>query len=106
MNRLRVLREDRGISQAQLAKDWNTSPSAISSWENGTNQMDYSMLIKASSYYNISIDYILGNENIGEANSAEEKQLISQYRSLSKKLKKLLVNLSNEIYKMYTNGEY
>jgi len=106
MNRLRVLREDRGISQAQLAKDWNTSPSAISAWENETNQMDYAMLIKASSYYNISIDYILENENMGDANSAEEKLLISSYRSLSKKLKKLLMNLSNEIYKMHTDGEY
>lgn len=106
MNRLRVLREDRGISQAQLAKDWNTSPSAISSWENGTNQMDYAMLIKASSYYNISIDYILENETTSEINSDGEKQLISQYRSLNKKLKRLLLNLSNEIYKMDSNGDY
>lgn len=106
MNRLRVLREDRGISQAQLAKDWNTSPSAISAWENETNQMDYAMLIKASHYYSISIDYILENETMGETNSEEEKQLISQYRSLSKKLKKLLLNLSNEIYKMDSGGDY
>lgn len=106
MNRLRILREDRGISQTQLAKDWNTSQSAISSWENETNQMDYAMLIKASSYYNISIDYILENENINELNSEDEKQLISKYRSLSKKLKKLVINLTNEIYKMEHDGDY
>ena len=106
MNRLRVLREDCGISQAQLAKDWNTSPSAISAWENETNQMDYETLRRASKYYNTSIDYILENETISELKTEEERQLISQYRSLNKKLKRLIINLSNEIYKMDNDGEY
>ena len=106
MNRLRVLREGRGISQAQLGKDWNTSPSAISAWENETNQMDYAMLTKAAKYYHTSIDYILENEKIDREATKEEKQLISQYRSLNKKLKNLLVHIANEIYKMDTDGDY
>jgi len=106
MNRLRVLREDHGISQAQLAKDWNTSPSAISAWENETNQMDYAMLIKASHYYSISIDYILENESMKELSSEDERQLLSKYRSLNKKLKNLVVSLANEIYKLQHDGDY
>lgn len=106
MNRLSALREDKDMSQADLARVWGVSASAISQWENGTREMDYNTLILASNFFKKSINYILCNEDFAETYTKEEKQLVSQYRSLSKKLKKLLVNLSNEIYKMDSDGDY
>lgn len=96
MNRLRYLRESKEISQAELAKIWNTSASAISAWENEANQMDYKTLKRAADFYETSIDYILCRDALVGANEQEEK-LLSAYRNMNNKKQKLLMNLTLEL---------
>ncbi len=57
--KIRELREARGISQAQLAKDLSVAQNTISQWENGARSLDQTTLIKLSKYFDVSIDYLL-----------------------------------------------
>lgn len=62
--RLRDLREDKEMTQKQLAKYLGMSQTGYSKYETGENDIPTDILIKLSRLYNTSIDYLLGQTNI------------------------------------------
>lgn len=58
--RLRDLREDHDLTQAQIASYLNIKQNTYSQYENGVRQIPNELLIKLAAYYNTSVDYILG----------------------------------------------
>ena len=61
--RIRGLREDKDLTQTDMAKILNTSQRTISNWESGRNQPPYETLILYAMYFNVSTDYILCIKN-------------------------------------------
>ena len=61
--RLRKLREDKDLSQKKLAKLLNMSQTGYSKYETGENDIPTSILLKLSTIYDTSIDYLLGITN-------------------------------------------
>ncbi len=57
--RIRGLREDKDLTQTDMAKILNTSQRTVSNWESGRNQPPYETLILYAMYFNVSTDYIL-----------------------------------------------
>ncbi|WP_178019621.1 helix-turn-helix domain-containing protein [uncultured Paenibacillus sp.] len=64
--RIRDLREDRDLTQQQLAEHLNISQATYSRYESGNLDVPSSVLIKLSDFYSVSIDYILGQTNISK----------------------------------------
>lgn len=58
--RIRDLREDRDLSQKEIAKILNMSQTGYSKYEVGTNDVPTKILIQLAKFYNTSVDYILG----------------------------------------------
>ena len=58
---LQTLRKNRGVTQEQLATYLGVSPQAVSKWENGSYP-DGDLLPKIAAYFEVSIDYLYGNE--------------------------------------------
>lgn len=58
--RIRDLREDRDLSQKEIAKILNMSQTGYSKYEVGTNDVPTKVLIQLAKFYNTSVDYILG----------------------------------------------
>ena len=58
--RIRDLREDRDITQKEIAKKLNCSQQVYSNYELGQRDVPTDILIKLSNFYNVSADYILG----------------------------------------------
>ena len=58
--RIRDLREDRDLTQKEMAKVLNCSQQAYSNYELGQRDIHTDILIKLSSFYKVSIDYLLG----------------------------------------------
>ena len=61
--RLRELRQEKGLSMKQLAKELNTTDAAVSNWENEINEPKIFYLKAIAQYFNVSADYLLGLEN-------------------------------------------
>ncbi|MBW2672110.1 MAG: helix-turn-helix domain-containing protein [Deltaproteobacteria bacterium] len=59
-NRLRQLRKEKGLTQAELAKLLSIGESTISFYESGKRQPDYETLIRIADLFNVSVDYLLG----------------------------------------------
>ncbi|MBQ7637605.1 MAG: helix-turn-helix domain-containing protein [Clostridia bacterium] len=57
--RLKKLRKNAGMTQNELADILAKSGSAVRMWELGTNEPDISTLVKLSSIFDCSLDYLL-----------------------------------------------
>ena len=60
--RLKELRFSRDLSQAELAKLLEVSPSLISGYEIGTKTPSFNMLEKLADFFNVDIDYLRGKQ--------------------------------------------
>ena len=58
--RLKELREDRDLTQSQIAKYLNMSQTGYSKYETGENDVPTKILIELAKFYNVSVDYLLG----------------------------------------------
>jgi len=79
--RLKELRQEMGLTQAELAKEAGLRQSHISSWESGLRMPLPDGLLKLSNYFNCSIDYLLGRD-VDETQSREERILVSKFEKL------------------------
>ena len=61
--RIRDLREDRDLKQRQIADYLNCSQQVYSNYELGQRDIPTDVLIRLANYYNVSIDYLLGQTN-------------------------------------------
>ncbi len=62
--RIRSLREDKDLTQVQLAKILNCSQRIYSNYERGDVDIPTQILLKLADFYNTSTDYILGRTDI------------------------------------------
>ena len=62
--RLRDIREDRDITQKELANYLNIKQNTYSQYETGQRQIPIDTLISLAKYFNTSVDYILGITNV------------------------------------------
>lgn len=60
MERIRNLREDKDLSQNEIAKILNCSQTTYSRYETGELNIPVDSLIKLAKYFNTSIDYLTG----------------------------------------------
>ena len=58
--RIRDLREDRDLTQKEIAEYLHIRQNTYSQYENGQRQIPINFLILLAKYYNTSTDYILG----------------------------------------------
>lgn len=63
---IRELREDRDLTQAEVAAVLKTTQQVYSRYENGINQLPLHHLKTLCRFYRVSADYILGLSPSGE----------------------------------------
>lgn len=61
--RLKELREEKGLSARQLAKELNVSDRAIQRWEKEERVPNADMVILIAQFFEVSADYLLGLED-------------------------------------------
>lgn len=90
---LKLLRQEKKISQQKLADALGLSQQSINHYENHKIEPDIGTLIKLADFFDTSVDYIVGHTEIVrriEPTTAyhlneAEADLITHYRSLSPK---------------------
>lgn len=60
--RIKKLREQNNLSQEGLGKILGLTGPAIARWEKGTAEPNSKILIKLADLFNVSTDYLLGND--------------------------------------------
>ena len=81
---LRVLIEEQGITQKELAIKLNVAPSTIGSYVQNVREPDFATLKAISKFFNVSIDYLLDNHTDKLATHLEA-ELLRIFRALDSK---------------------
>lgn len=64
MNRLKLLREEKKITQGDIAKMLNITTAAYSYYENEKRDMTPDTILKLAEYFDVSTDYLLCKSDI------------------------------------------
>ena len=60
--KISALRNEKGLTQSDLATYLNVSNKAVSKWETGQGYPDITHFPKLASLFNVTIDYIMGDD--------------------------------------------
>jgi len=58
--KLRELREDRGLSQIEIAKEFNVNQKTISNYETGKREPSFELVERFCKFFNVKAGYFLG----------------------------------------------
>ena len=74
IERLKQLRDQRGVTQGQVAEACGISPISLARYETGTRKPTTDILSRLAAYYGVSVDYILGRDPVTTAPPTREPQ--------------------------------
>ena len=71
--RIQKGRKEAGLSQEELAEQLGVSRQAVSRWENDNGYPEMEKIIRLSQIYQVSLDYLVGNEQEKPGEDISEK---------------------------------
>lgn len=80
---LKELRNEKGLTQEQLAEKLNVSNRSVSRWETGSTLPDISLLIALADYYEVDIKELLEGERKSEIMNEELKETFNKIAEYS-----------------------
>ncbi len=100
---LRKLRIKNELTQEKLAEVFGVSPQAISRWENNSTYPDVTMLPSIANYYNVSIDELMGMDEIHNVEKINSTfSIVHEYES--KGMIDEAIQVLREAIKVYPNN--
>ena len=78
---LKELRKEKGLTQEQLAEQFNISRRSVSRWETGSNMPYLSMLITLAEYYDVDVREIIDGKRKSENMNEEVKDTLEKVAS-------------------------
>ena len=75
MLRIKEVRKANNVTARELAMHINVAESTMSLYENGKREPDFKTLLKISEFLNVSIDYLLGNDEQKEPTVVADDEL-------------------------------
>ena len=93
--RLKILRDEHGLSTRALGKIVGTSNATISRYETGKRDPDLFLVHNLAQYFNVSIEYLCGEDvNLDKENMLKTFEKLSEENK--KEVVKYMVYLSNK----------
>ena len=77
-NRIKLLREELGLKQEELAKKMSVSPSSIGMYERNLREPNNELTLKFANFFDVSIDYLLGKSDLRNYEDIE-KEFYNKY---------------------------
>ena len=82
--RIKNIRIDRDITQAEIAKNLKIDIKTYCRYENGHHEIKASVLIELAKFYNLSLDYIAGIIDTPKPLTTTNKELTAKQSALIK----------------------
>jgi len=82
--------DQEGTTQKEMAEILGVSPSTLGNYIRGVRRFPNKILISIASYFDVTVDFLLGVRAEGASN-AEENELLQMYRTLAADQRELLL---------------
>lgn len=105
MNRLKLLRTERGESLEKIAKYLNVTIQTVSNYENEKRDMSPDTIIKLSEYFKVSTDYLLGKSDVRNPEDKIKQEFEFAYHKEMKGLADEEIADALRFYKKIKYGE-
>ncbi len=63
MENMKILRQDKGLTQREMAKELNLAKATYARYEIGESEPSIEVLIKIADFFDVSLDYLCGRQN-------------------------------------------
>ena len=100
-NRIKQLRIDNNLTQKDIAEKLGMTPTGISYWESGNAVPNYETLKKLADLFNVSIDFLIGNEKTNDENDV----LFRKIGKVDVEKKELLMRILNNTVDSFIDDE-
>ena len=104
MNRLKILREEKGLLQEEVGKFLGISGRSISNYENGNRDMSPDTIIKLADFFGVSTDYLLGKSEIRNPEEIINGDFAFAYHKATEGLSEQEIKEAIEFYKKIKYG--
>ena len=81
---LKLIRNNRGISQQTLANTIGTTQQSINMYENHKIEPDINTLISLADYFDVTVDYLIGRTDENNQPLSDSNSILSKYSKLNK----------------------
>ena len=103
MKNLKMIRNEKGVSQQKVANAIGSNQQSVHRYENGDYEPDIRTLIMLADYFDTSIDFLVGRTDVRSRLSQvkeceltlDEAALIEKYRKLSPEYRKILTAMQD-----------
>ena len=103
MNRIRVLRKKKNLTQKELAQHLKVADSTLSYWEMEKYEPDNKALMKLSEFFEVPIDYILGG-NFTKWDISDDRTIYPEINASSLAVSEAKVSYNHNSTTTDTNG--
>jgi transcriptional regulator with XRE-family HTH domain len=95
LNRIAELREEKNVTQAQLAEAIGVSQAALSRWESETNILDVISASAIADFFGVTLDYVTGRSpyRLSVQIAPRESELLNLFRSFSQEKRETIYQL-------------
>jgi len=80
--KLHMLRKERKLRQEDMAKQLGIARTTYAMYEQGKREPDYNTLIKLSTFFEVSIDYLLGTTEIKQVTDIQDPELYQWFKDI------------------------
>ncbi|WP_166695562.1 helix-turn-helix domain-containing protein [Bacillus cereus] len=80
--RLHTLRKERKLRQEDMAKQLGIARTTYAMYEQGNREPDYNTLIKLATFFEVSIDYLLGTTEIKQITDIQDPELYQWFKDI------------------------
>ncbi len=100
-NKLRILIEEKSITQKQVANDLNIAPSTMGGYVQGSSEPDFDTLKKLAKYFNVTTDYLL-SVNTERSSSPFDEELLRIFHAMTLEHQAIFLDLGKAFVKANT----
>jgi transcriptional regulator with XRE-family HTH domain len=80
--RLHTLQKERKLRQEDMAKQLGIARTTYAMYEQGKREPDYNTLIKLATFFEVSIDYLLGTTEIKQVTDIQDPELYQWFKDI------------------------
>jgi len=95
---LKELRNEKNLTQEQLAEAFGVSRRTVSRWETGSNMPDLTLLVEMADYYNVDLRELLDGERKSERMDKELEETVLKVADYTNEQKRKLLRMMQWLF--------